>query len=126
MKQIRILIAEDHEDNLALMRLVMERRGFEVFVASNGRVALQIARDEHPDLIMLDLAMPEVDGWTVARELKSDPATQDILILAITAHAMPHERESAIEAGCDRVMIKPFNVSDVTSGIDEMLKTSTR
>ena len=125
MKQIRILIAEDHEDNLALMRLVMERRGFEVFTASNGRVALQIARDKHPKLILLDLAMPEVDGWTVARELKSDPATQDILILAITAHAMPHERQSAIDAGCDRVMIKPFNVTDVISGIDDILEISS-
>ena len=125
MKQIRILIAEDHKDNLALMRLVMERRGFEVFTAANGREALLIARNEHPALILLDLAMPEVDGWTVARELKSDPATQDIFILAITAHAMPHERASAIEAGCDKVMIKPFNVTDVISEIDEMLKTSS-
>ena len=125
MKKNRILIAEDHEDNLALMRLMMERKGFEVFEASNGRVALQIARDEHPELILLDLAMPEVNGWTVASELKSDPATQDIVILAITAHAMPHERESAIEAGCDGVMIKPFNIVDLMSKIEDLLKPST-
>ena len=123
MAKNRILIAEDNEDNLALMSLMMERKGFEVFTASNGRVALQIARDEHPELILLDLAMPEVDGWTVAGELKGDPATQDIIILAITAHAMPHERESAIEAGCDNVMIKPFNITDLMNEIEELLES---
>ena len=105
----RILVIEDNEDNLALIRLLLERAKYEVFVAMDGSTGLELAKREQPDIILLDLAMPEMDGWEVAREIKANIITKSIPIIAVTAHALPRDRDRAIAAGCDAFIIKPFS-----------------
>ena len=121
MFQSRILVIEDNEDNLSLMRLLLERANYEVLVASNGFAGLELARAEQPNLILLDLAMPELDGWEVATELKNDIVTRDIPIIVVTAHALPKDRERAAEAGCDAFIVKPFSVSKLINEIENLL-----
>jgi two-component system, cell cycle response regulator DivK len=117
----RILVIEDNEDNLSLMRLLLERANYEVLSAANGFKGLEVARAEQPDLILLDLAMPEIDGWEVARELKSDIVTNNIPIIAVTAHALPKDREQAFEAGCNAFIVKPFSVAKLINEIENLL-----
>jgi CheY-like chemotaxis protein len=117
----RILVIEDNEDNLSLMRLLLERANYKVLVATNGFAGLEVARAEQPNLILLDLAMPEMDGWEVARELKNDIVTRNIPIIAVTAHALPKDRERAVEAGCNAFIVKPFSVSKLISEIENLL-----
>jgi len=117
----RILVIEDNEDNLSLMRLLLERANYEVLAATNGFAGLEAARAEQPNLILLDLAMPEMDGWEVARELKNDIVTRNIPIIAVTAHALPKDRERAVEAGCNAFIVKPFSVSKLISEIENLL-----
>jgi CheY-like chemotaxis protein len=118
----RILIIEDNEDNLTLMRLLLEREDFEVLSATDGAAGLEIARTERPDLVLLDLAMPDMDGWEVAQHLKADILTQDLPIIAVTAHALPKDRERAFEVGCDRFIVKPYSVAGLLSEIDNLLE----
>jgi two-component system cell cycle response regulator DivK len=117
----RILVIEDNEDNLSLMRLLLERAKYEVLSAANGFAGLELAQTERPDLILLDLAMPEMDGWEVARKLKGDIITRSIPIIAVTAHALPKDRERALEAGCDAFIVKPFSVSKLIGEIEKLL-----
>ena len=117
----RILVIEDNEDNLSLMRLLLERANYTVLMASNGFLGLETARSERPDLILLDLAMPEMDGWEVARQIKSDITTRDIPIIVVTAHALPKDRERAVDAGCDAFIVKPFSVSKLIGEIENLL-----
>jgi CheY-like chemotaxis protein len=117
----RILVIEDNEDNLSLMRMLLERANYEVLAATNGCKGLELARAEQPELILLDLAMPEMDGWEVARELKGDIVTRNIPIIAVTAHALPRDRELAFQAGCDAFIVKPFSVAKLISEIEKLL-----
>ncbi len=119
MEKARVLLAEDDEDNFDLVSLLLQRAGYEVLAARNGREALEIARREHPDAILMDLSLPEVDGWTVVRKLRASPHTQDIPILALTAHTLPGDRKRAIEAGCDGYFSKPLNVTGFGQAIAE-------
>ena len=121
MHPSRILVIEDNEDNLSLIRLLLERANYEVVIASDGFTGLELARSEHPDLILLDLAMPEMDGWEVAHKLKSDMITQSIPVIAVTAHALPRDRERAMEAGCDAFIVKPFSVAKLIDEIENLL-----
>ena len=121
MHPSRILVIEDNEDNLSLMRLLLERADYDVIAAVDGFTGLDRARAEQPDLILLDLAMPEMDGWEVARKLKSDIITQSIPVIAVTAHALPKDRERAMEAGCDAFIVKPFSVAKLIGEIENLL-----
>jgi len=121
MHPSRILVIEDNEDNLSLMRLLLERADYDVLAAVDGFTGLDRARAEQPDLILLDLAMPEMDGWEVARKLKSDIVTQSIPVIAVTAHALPKDRERAMEAGCDAFIVKPFSVAKLIGEIENLL-----
>lgn len=116
----RILVIEDNEDNLALMRLFLERSKYEVLEATDGLTGLDIASKEQPDIILLDLAMPEMDGWEVARKLKANILTKEIPIIAVTAHSLPKDRERAREAGCEAVIGKPFSVANLIAEIENM------
>lgn len=120
MFSTRVLIIEDNEDNLSLMRLLLERAEYEVLAAEDGKTGLEIAGKEQPEIILLDLAMPEMDGWEVARELKANILTQNIPIIAITAHGLPKDRERAFEAGCDAFVIKPFSVANLIDEIEKL------
>jgi CheY-like chemotaxis protein len=110
MSKGRILIVEDDMDNYELVRFILERAGYDVFLAVNGRDGVAAARWQKPDLILMDLGMPEMDGWNAARQLKADQATKAIVLYALTAHTLPSERKRAIEAGCDGYVSKPIHM----------------
>ena len=111
MSKGRILVVEDNMDNYELVRFILERAGYEVFLAMNGRDGVAAARLQKPDLILMDLTMPEMDGWLAAERLKADDATKLIPLYALTAHALPSERKRALEAGCDGYVSKPIHMA---------------
>jgi CheY-like chemotaxis protein len=98
---MKILLVEDNEMNRDMLARRLQRRGFQVTLAVDGEQGLAVARSEEPDLILMDMSLPVLDGWEAARRLKADPATRAIPIIALTAHAMADDREKALEAGCD-------------------------
>jgi CheY-like chemotaxis protein len=107
---------------------LLERDGFEVISAVNGREGVETAIREKPDLILMDLSMPEMDGWTAAQKIKAEPETKAIPLLALTAHTLPGDRMRALEAGCDGYISKPINVEylikTVSSSIGKARKQS--
>jgi CheY-like chemotaxis protein len=117
----RVLVIEDNEDNLELMRLLLERAKYDVLEAKDGFTGLDLASKEQPDIILLDLAMPEISGWEVARALKADIVTRNIPIIAVTAHALPKDRASALEAGCDAFIVKPFKITKLIDEIENWI-----
>ena len=117
----RILVIEDNEDNLTLMRLLLERASYEVLLAIDGHTGLDISTREQPDIILLDLSMPEMDGWEVARELKANVQTKNIPIIAVTAHTLPKDRTRAYDAGCDAFIVKPFSVATLIGEIENLI-----
>ena len=102
-----VLVAEDNEDNRIIAATILRHSGYRVAEATTGVEAMQIARSMLPDLILMDVGMPDIDGWSTTRTLKNDPATHDIVIVAFTAHALPGDREQALQAGCDGYLAKP-------------------
>src|SRR5512140_2475329 len=110
MSKRRILVVEDNMDNYELVRFILERAGYDVFLAVNGRDGVSAARLQKPDLILMDLGMPEMDGWIAAGKIKSDEVTKSIPLYALTAHPLPRERLSAMQAGCDGYISKPINI----------------
>ena len=118
MAKIRILIVEDNEDNQDLMRFLLERAGYEVTTVENGREGIEAARRDNPDIILMDLSLPELDGWSAAREIKADPVLAKIPLIAVTAHTLAGDRRKALEAGFDSYISKPINIHmfDVTVG----------
>lgn len=122
MGQPRVLIVEDNVDNFELVRFLLERAGYQVLSATNGREGLDVARRERPDLILMDLSMPEMDGWNAASRLKADEETRHIPILALTAHTLPGDRKRAIDAGCDGYISKPINVASFEKLVATLLR----
>lgn len=106
----RILVVEDNETNCDMLLRRLQRRGYEVSGADNGVSGLAAARSHPPDVILMDLSLPEMDGWEAARRLKADAATHGIPIIALTAYASESDRASAIEAGCDDYETKPLDL----------------
>ena len=102
-----VLLVEDNEDNLIIYSTILRFGGYRVVEAHDGRAALEAARTMAPNLILMDVSIPYVDGLEVTRRLKSDPATRRIPIIALTAHALPSDRDRALEAGCDGYISKP-------------------
>ncbi|MBN1669161.1 MAG: response regulator [Anaerolineales bacterium] len=117
----RILVVEDNEDNLSLLRLLLEREKYQVLTAQDGVAGLQLARQEQPDMILLDLAMPEMDGWELAQTLKADITTRRIPIIAVSAHALPKDRDRALASGCDGFIVKPFSIANLTAEIKRLI-----
>jgi two-component system, cell cycle response regulator DivK len=118
----RILYVEDNDDNVYMLKMRFELLdGFEVLVADNGETGVATAIAEKPDLIVMDLDLPVVDGWEASRRLKGDPATRDIPIIALTAHAMSGSREKALAAGCDEFDTKPVDFDRLLQKIDRLL-----
>jgi two-component system cell cycle response regulator DivK len=122
MFKLRILVIEDNPDNMDLMSLILLRAGYEIIRAKDGNEGLELALQHQPDLILLDLALPEKDGWTLAQELKGDILTHDIPIIAITAHTLPHHKERALKAGCDGFIVKPFGIAAFNEEIKRYLR----
>ena len=119
----RILLVEDHEEIWDFLSRRLKRRGYEVSVAQDGKQGLEMARAALPDLLLLDMNLPVMDGWTVAQTLKGDGATKDIPIIALTAHAMAGDRDNAIAAGCDDYHAKPVDFSQLLNQIEAALAT---
>lgn len=118
----RVLIVEDIEDNLVLIKSLLELADFTVMEARDGREAISQAQAHHPDLILLDMSLPEIDGWTVARTLRQRPEFASTLIVALTAHAMPGDREKTLDAGCDEFLAKPIDVPNFLPTITKILE----
>ncbi|BAJ65030.1 MULTISPECIES: response regulator [Anaerolinea] len=121
----RILVIEDNADNLELVRFLLEQAGFQIISAMDGLDGLEKARSLKPDLVLLDMSLPELDGWHLAKQLKESPETAHILIVALTAHTLPGDRRRALEAGCDGFISKPLNVARFASQIQEYLRNNS-
>jgi CheY-like chemotaxis protein len=119
-----ILVTEDVTDARELFQLYLEIEGFEVVTAANGREAVQRAQEMQPDVVVMDLSMPIMDGYSATEELKNDARTRDIPVVALSGHVMSHHVDKAREAGCDTVMPKPPKLSDVAAKIRTMLPQS--
>jgi two-component system, cell cycle response regulator DivK len=122
MTKNRILLVEDNVDNFEMVRFLLDRGGYEVLEAHDGSEGLDVARKELPDLVLMDLSMPGVDGWVAARELKADPRTAHIRLVALTAHTLPGDRKHAMEAGFDGYITKPINVKMFSEEIAKILQ----
>ena len=117
----KILVVEDNEMNRDMVGRRLERRGYEVVVAVDGQEGVDMAHSENPDLILMDLSLPVLNGWEATRQLKQNTKTNSIPIIALTAHAMASDRESAIEAGCDDYDTKPLEFSRLIGKIHALL-----
>jgi two-component system cell cycle response regulator DivK len=120
---MKILYVEDNEDNVYVVQQRLTRAGYTVLVAPDGERGLAMTADERPDLILMDLSLPGIDGWEVTRRLKAAPATQHIPIIALTAHAMTGDREKALAAGCDDYDSKPVDFPRLRAKIEALLGT---
>ncbi len=118
-----ILLVEDNELNRDMLSRRLKRKGFDVLMAVDGQECLDVAALESPDVILLDMSLPVLDGWEAAQRLKSQPETRDIPIVALTAHAMASDREKALEAGCDDYDTKPVELPRLLAKIQTVLDT---
>jgi CheY-like chemotaxis protein len=117
----KILIVEDNEMNRDMLARRLQRRGYEVLVAVDGEQGVAIAQQESPDLVLMDMSLPALDGWEATRRLKGDAATRAIPVVALTAHALSGEREKALEAGCDDFDTKPIELTRLLEKIEGLL-----
>jgi len=116
-----ILLVEDNEMNREMLSRRLERRGYEVVIAIDGQSSIEVARAKRPDLILMDMSLPVVDGWEATRRIKGDAALKHIPVIALTAHAMASDRDKAIEAGCDDYDTKPIELSRLLEKIERLL-----
>jgi len=118
----KILLVEDNEMNRDMLSRRLTRRGHEVTIAVDGQEGIDLAHSATPELILMDMSLPIVDGWEATRRLKADPATASIPVIALTAHAMAGDREKALEAGCDDYDTKPIELDRLLGKIAAQLK----
>ena len=119
---IKILYVEDNDDNVYMLKMRLELLGeFQVLAAEDGEKGCEIALRERPDIILMDLEMPVIDGWEATRRLKGDPQTHDIPVIALSAHALAGEREKAIAAGCDEFDTKPIEFERLVATVRRLL-----
>ena len=118
---MRILYVEDNEDNIYVIKNRLGRAGFTVIIATDGEQGITMATAERPDLILMDLRLPVLDGWEATRRIKAQPETRDIPIIALTAHAMTGDREKALEAGCDDFDTKPVEMPRLLEKVRALL-----
>jgi CheY-like chemotaxis protein len=117
----KILLVEDNEMNRDMLLRRLERKGFEVVIAVDGQAGVDMASSTSPDIILMDLSLPVMDGWEATRHIKADPATQGIPVIALTAHAMAGDEEKAREAGCNDYDTKPINLNRLLDKIGNLL-----
>ncbi len=117
----RILYVEDNDDNIYMLTRRLRRKGYDVVVATDGEKGVEMSLSAEPSLILMDLSLPVVDGWEAARRIKSAPETRNIPIVALSAHAMEGDRESAIAAGCDDYDTKPVDFARLLAKIETLL-----
>jgi len=117
----KALLVEDNEMNRDMLTRRLERKGFEVFIAVDGQAGINMASSSSPDIILMDLSLPVMDGWEATRRIKADPATRSIPVIALTAHAMAGDEQKALEAGCDDYDTKPVNLNRLLDKIENLL-----
>ena len=117
----KILLVEDNEMNRDMLSRRLQRRGYEMLIAVDGESGLALTRSDAPALVLMDMSLPGIDGWEVTRQLKADPATRAIPVIALTAHAMAGDREQALAAGCDDFDIKPIDLDRLLGKIEALL-----
>lgn len=123
---VEILYIEDNEDNLYMVSRRLRRKGYEVLIARDGAEGLAQAKSSAPALILMDLGLPVIDGWEVTRQLRAAPETADVPIIALSAHAMPEDRERAFAAGCDDFIAKPVDFPRLIDRIDVLLRAKSK
>lgn len=117
----KVLIVEDNEMNRDMLSRRLQRKGYEISIASDGEEGIRLATELLPDLILMDMSLPVLDGWSATRQLKTAPATQGIPVIALTAHAMSSDREKALEAGCDDYDTKPVDLNRLLAKMEALL-----
>jgi CheY-like chemotaxis protein len=123
MGMSKILLVEDNEMNRDMLSRRLARKGYEVVLAVDGPSGVAMAQSESPDLVLMDMSLPTLDGWEATRRLKADASTQHIPVIALTAHAMSGDREKALEAGCDDYDTKPVELPRLLGKIEALLGT---
>jgi len=123
---VKILYIEDNEDNIYVVSRRLQRKGYEVLIARDGAEGLAQAKSRAPALILVDLGLPVIDGWEVTRQLRVTPETAAVPIIALSAHAMPEDRERALAAGCDDFMAKPVDFPRLINRIEVLLRTKSK
>jgi two-component system, cell cycle response regulator DivK len=121
----KVLLVEDNYDNYEMVRFLLERADYTVVGAHTGREAVNAAREHKPDVILMDLSLPELDGWEAAQEIKNDPDIAHIPLIALTAHTLPGDRKKAMEAGFDNYISKPINVPAFYDTVNAVFKGKT-
>ncbi len=121
----KILVVEDNDMNRDMLTRRLERRGFQVVCAVDGKAGVSMGETETPDLILMDMSLPDLDGWEATRLLKSSSQTRSIPIIALTAHAMSGDRERAMEAGCDDYDTKPVDLVRLLAKIDSLIRNGS-
>ena len=124
MSKGHILVVEDNLDNYELVRTILELGGYDTFLAVNGRDGVNAARKQKPDLILMDMALPEMDGWNATKLIRQDPETAHIPMIALTVHTLPIERKRALDAGVDAYLSKPFDAAQLLRSVEGTLKNS--
>jgi two-component system cell cycle response regulator DivK len=117
----KVLLVEDNEMNRDMLSRRLIRRGFQVVFAVDGQQGVDLARSERPDIILMDMSLPAIDGWEATRRVKADNVTRSVPVIGLTAHAMAGDREKAIEAGCDDYETKPVELDRLISKIERLL-----
>lgn len=117
----KILLVEDNEMNRDMLSRRLQRKGFDVVMAMDGQAGVEMASSEGPDIILMDLSLPVIDGWEATRRIKADPATQNIPVIALTAHAMAGDEQKALDAGCDDYDTKPVKLDRLLEKIEKQL-----
>ncbi len=117
----KLLLVEDNEESRDALSRHLRRKGFEVLTAADGRQGLEAVRTSAPDLVLMDMSLPVLDGWEATRQLKADPQTRHIPVIALTAHAMAGDREKALAAGCDEYDTKPVEFARLLGKIQGLL-----
>jgi CheY-like chemotaxis protein len=120
----KLLLVEDNELNRDMLSRRLQRKGYEMIIATDGQQGVQMAQEQQPDLILMDMSLPVIDGWEATRLLKSDASTQGIPVVALTAHAMAGDREKAMAAGCDDYDTKPIELPRLLEKIEALLSMS--
>ena len=117
----KILLVEDNKLNRDMLSRRLERKGFHVIVAEDGKKGVEMTRREKPDLVLMDMNMPEMDGWNATKTIRQDEQSKDIPVIALTSHAMTGDRERALESGCDEYESKPIDFSTLLDKIHQLL-----
>jgi two-component system cell cycle response regulator DivK len=120
----KVLLVEDNEMNRDMLSRRLIRRGFQVVFAIDGQQGIDLAHSERPDIIIMDMSLPVIDGWEATRRLKADDTTRSVPVIGLTAHAMSGDREKAIEAGCDDYDTKPVELERLIGKIERLLSTA--